>query len=408
MIAAAIDIGSNKIAVLVGEIDAEDRVNVIALGTSPSAGVKKGSVSDLDQAAEAIKKAITQAEEQIDGQIGSAFVSISSRHAKSINSHGAVSVLTRDNRIDEYEIGRVLEEARQVGTPEGYEVIHTTPQNFIVDGQSGIQNPEGMLGYRLEVDAYVVMGLKSNILNIQRCLERINVEIDGTVVAPLAAGKAVATKEEMEVGVAVVDVGEDSTEIGVFLNNGLWYTSAIDIAGALLTSDIATILKLPREEARRLKEKFGTVLAQDQEGEVTAKGFGANRNVTVSKQYITDILRARTEELFEYVLREIKRSGYDELLTAGVVFTGGTSKIPGFLELAQQMFPDYLPVRLGAPIRTTGERGRKASSPEFARVVGTLRWGLQGHDRPEIKESSGSSGHFWRRAKNFLKPLLPY
>ncbi len=408
-IAAAIDIGGSKIAVLVGGIDAEGKLDAMALSVVPSVGIKNGAVLDIERAAEAIRKAVAMAEEQSDGEIGGVFVSVSSRYTKASNSHGSISVLTRDNRIDEYEISRVLEEAGNVtAVSQGYEIIHTTPQNFVVDGQSGIKDPEGMFGYKLEVDAYVVMGLSSNIMNIQKCLEEAKREMDGLVVAPLASGMAVATREEMEVGVAVVDVGEDSTEIGIFLNGGLWYTSTVDIAGALLTSDVATILKVPREEARRLKEKYGDVYSKDLEGEVTAKGFGANRNFKVSKQYISDILRARTEELFEYVLKEIKRSAYDELLTAGVVFTGGTSRISGFLELAQEVFPSHLPVRLGSPHQVIGEHGRKASSPEFARAVGTLRWGLQEHGRQETRGSVGPSGPFWKKAGGFLKSLLPY
>ncbi len=408
MITAAIDIGSSKIAVAVGEATEDNKLEIMAVGVAPSKGVHRGTVVDLKQAAEAVGQAIAKAEEKLEGKIESAYVGISGVHTTSTNSKGSVSILGKDHIIEEEDILHALDEASAISIQQNQVVIHTAPRSYTVDGQSGIQDPLGMFGYKLEVDAYVVVGLGSNYNNVQQCVQKNGVEPDGQIIAPMAAGYGVLTEEERNIGCAVVDIGEGTVDIGVFLNNGLWYTTSTEVAGEFLTKDLATVLKIPREEAIRLKEEFGDVRIDEVvDAIVKAKGFGSGREVQVSKKLMAEILQARAAEILEYTWREIKRSGYDELLTAGVIFTGGTASLAGFLDLARKVFPHNMPLRIGKPRDVTGAGSSQVQDPAFAVVIGLLRWSQESLASRYTLAEPGTGMPFLGRFKDWLRALLP-
>ncbi len=408
MITAAIDIGSSKIAVAVGEATQSGKLDVMALGVAPARGVRKGTVVDLKLATESVGQAIAIAEEKLEGKIESAYVGISGINTTSTNSSGSVSVLGKDHIIGDDDILHALDEASAISIQQNQVVIHAAPRSYTVDGQSGIQDPLGMFGYKLEVDAYVVVGLSSNFNNVQQCIQNNKVELDGQIIAPMASGYGVLTDEERQIGSAVVDIGEGTVDIGVFLNNGLWYTTSLDLAGEFLTRDLATILKIPREEAVRLKEKFGDVRVDNIADEiVNVKGFGEDREVPVSRKLMAEILRARATEILEYTWREIKRSGYDELLTAGVVFTGGTASLAGFLDLAKLVFPHNMPLRIGAPGNVVGTAASQVREPSFATVTGLLRWSQESVAGRYVIADRGDGLSFLTKLKEWFKALLP-
>ncbi len=408
MITAAIDIGSSKIAVAVGETTESGKLDVMGLGLAPSKGVHRGTVVDLKQAAEAVGQAIANTEERLEGKIESAYVGISGVHTTSTNSSGSVSVLGKDHIIGDDDILHALDEASAISIQQNQIVIHAAPRSYTVDGQSGIQDPLGMFGYRLEVEAYVVVGSSSNFNNVQQCVQKNGVDLDGQIIAPMASGYGVLTEEERQIGSAVVDIGEGTVDIGIFLNNGLWYTTSLDLAGEFLTRDLATILKIPREEANHLKEKFGNVRVDDVADEIVrVRGFGAGREVPVSKKLMAEILRARAMEILEYIWREIKRSGYDELLTAGVVFTGGTSSLAGFLELAKDVFPHDMPLRIGEPRDVMGTAALQIHAPAFATVAGLLRWSQESVPGRYTTAERGEGIPFLEKLKGWLSAFLP-
>ncbi len=408
MITAAIDIGSSKIAVAVGETTESGRLDVMGLGLAPSKGVHRGTVVDLKQAAEAVGQAIANAEERLEGKIESAYVGISGVHTTSTNSSGSVSVLGKDHIIGDDDILHALDEASAISIQQNQVVIHAAPRSYTVDGQSGIQDPLGMFGYRLEVEAYVVVGSSSSFNNVQQCVQKNGVDLDGQIIAPMASGYGVLTEEERQIGSAVVDIGEGTVDIGIFLNNGLWYTTSLDLAGEFLTRDLATILKIPREEANHLKEEFGNVRVDDVADEIVrVRGFGADREVPVSKKLMAEILRARAMEILEYIWREIKRSGYDELLTAGVVFTGGTSSLAGFLELAKDVFPHDMPLRTGEPRDVMGTAALQIHAPAFATVAGLLRWSQESVPGRYTTTERVEGIPFLGKLKGWLSAFLP-
>ena len=408
MITAAIDIGSSKIAVAVGETTESGKLDVMGLGLAPSKGVHRGTVVDLKQAAEAVGQAIANTEERLEGKIESAYVGISGVHTTSTNSSGSVSVLGKDHIIGDDDILHALDEASAISIQQNQIVIHAAPRSYTVDGQSGIQDPLGMFGYRLEVEAYVVVGSSSNFNNVQQCVQKNGVDLDGQIIAPMASGYGVLTEEERQIGSAVVDIGEGTVDIGIFLNNGLWYTTSLDLAGEFLTRDLATILKIPREEANHLKEKFGNVRVDDVADEIVrVRGFGTGREVPVSKKLMAEILRARAMEILEYIWREIKRSGYDELLTAGVVFTGGTSSLAGFLELAKDVFPHDMPLRIGEPRDVMGTAALQIHAPAFATVAGLLRWSQESVPGRYTTAERGEGIPFLEKLKGWLSAFLP-
>jgi len=408
-IIAGIDVGTTKICALIAEVrnddEGEEALHLIGVGCVPSRGLSKGMVVNVAQASESIAMAVEEAELAAGLPIRSAYVGVSGKHISTISNRGVVAVSRSSQGITRYDVERVLEAARStISLPHNREIIHTIPRRFTVDEQTGVRDPVGMHGYRLEVEAQIVLGARSAITNLIKCVRAYDVQVEDLVLEPLASGEAVLTPAERELGVAVVDIGGGTTDIGVFLEDSLWYTVVREVGGNLLTKDVAFGLRTPFEVAEQLKIRYGHVLPERiaAEERVSLTTFGDRRVFTVPRRTLAHILAARAEEILEIVLTEIKRSGYDGLLPAGLVLCGGTAQLPGLKALSQKML--QWPVRIGVPDRLPG-LGRDVANPAFATSIGLLLWGLRHRKQRGREPERGTSS--WDRILHWLRNLLP-
>ncbi len=400
-----IDVGSHKTLVLVAEVgDTMDAVRIVGVGQVPSRGVKKGVIVNVQEATATIAEAIEKAEQSSGYRIERAFVSVSGAHISSRNSQGVVGVSRREMGISEDDIDRALEAAGAIILPQNQRLLHIIPRVYTVDGQTGVRDPLGMHGFRLEVEAHVVMGSVTAIQNLVKCIEGAGVEPSEVVYAPLAAANAVLTPTEREMGVVLVDIGEGTVEIAIFIEGTVWYTRSLALAGEYITNDIAIGLRLPPEAAENVKLRYGHALSSQvsQEERFTITPHGENVPVVVPRWKLAEIIQARCEEILENVQQEIKRSGYDGLLPAGIVLTGGVAQLPGLRDLARDLF--QLPVRVGVPQGLSGLTDQVGHAGA-AVAVGLLRWS------PLWDEGSGgrygSGANWFKRILPWLRTLLP-
>ena len=380
-IVTAIDVGSSKVVTLVAEA-AETRsnngageFNVIGVGIVPSRGVKRGQIINVNEATAAIREAVDGAERSSGIKIVSALVSISGNHIATQNSQGAVAIGRGDQGVGQEDIDHAIEAAQAISVPNNREIIHVIPRHFRVDEQEGVRNPLGMLGFRLEVQAHIVTGATTAIQNLLKCASLAQVDVPELVLAPLASAEAVLTPTEREMGVILVDIGSGTTDIAIFIDGAVWHAGVIEVGGGHFTSDLAMVLRLPLETAEQIKVAHGHAYPPDMslEQPFIATGFGDEQRITVQRRDIAMILQARAEELFGLVMQEVKRSGYDGLLTAGLVVTGGGSMLPGMREVAREI--TGLPVRMAQPKNIQGLVDN-IHSPAYSTAVGLLRWGM--------------------------------
>jgi cell division protein FtsA len=403
-----LDIGTSKITALVGHLDPENRVRVIGLGLVPSAGMRKGGVVSLEALARAIETAKDKAERTSGYEISSALISLSGQQVNSMNSKGMAGVSGRTIGFD--DVARALEAARSIAVPYNREIVHVIPRGFVVDGQDGIKSALGMHGYRLEVEAHIVTDSATALRNMEKCIEAAGLTVDGWVLSSLAAGETVLTETEREMGVVVCDIGGGTCDLAIYIEGSVWHTAVIPVGGDHLTNDIAQGLHLPAETAESVKRRHGLAAKAMAEGDqaFAVRPFGQGEAVQIRQDDLATILEPRVEELFGLVRQEIKRSGYDGLLPAGVVLTGGTSQLPGIRQVASDVL--RLPVRQSGPDDLRGLVDQ-LHSPAYSASLGLLHWAKLQQEQFMLdgRGYSPLSLAKWdlARAADFLKRLLP-
>lgn len=398
-----IDIGTQQVVVLVGEVDERGEVCVVGVGRVPARGIKKGVVVNVTQATETIAEATELAEQSSGYQIERAYVGVTGANISSRNSTGVVGVSRRDRGIGTDDVDRVLEAAGAIVLPQNQELIHILPRTYTVDGQEGVRNPMGMHGFRLEVEAHVVMGSSTALQNLRKCVQGAGIQISELVLSSLAAGNSVLTDNEKEMGVVLVDIGEGTSDIAIFIEGTVWHTKSLPMGGEYITNDVAIGLRLPSQAAEQVKINHGHCVANQvaEDERFTVSPYGEGSPVPIPRWRLAEIIQARCEEILESVQQEIKRSGYDGLLPAGLVMTGGTAQLPGMRDLARSIF--QLPVQIGMPRGTTGLTD-KVSGPDAAVAVGLVKW------TPTLEEGGGwrtVRTPFFERAVSWLRRLLP-
>jgi cell division protein FtsA len=396
-----LDIGTKKVAVIIGEVTEEKKVEIIGIGTAESRGLRKGVVVNLDTTVDAIKKAQEEAELMAGVEIDAAFIGISGAHIKSFNSRGVIAVSGKNREIGREDIKRVIDQSKAVSIPPDREIIHIIPQEFVVDEQDGIKDPLGMNGIKLEVNVHIVTGATTSVQNLRTCVTRAGIEIEQVVLNQIATSSSVLTHDEKELGVGLIDIGGGTTEVAIFERGSLWYTSVIPIGGDNFTNDIAVGLRTPIPDAEKIKKKYGCVshpLVEEQETiEVPTVGRGKKPRV-LSRQLLADIIHPRAEEIFRLVDNDIKRMGYEKSLNSGVVLTGGTALLDGLEEVAEEIFD--LPVRRGDPSGVGGLVDR-VSTPDYATTVGLIQYGYRLYKEKGLPRDRKKG--FWSKFKDWLK-----
>ena len=372
-IITGLDIGTTKIGVVVAEPTENDSFRILGVGNAPSEGLKKGVVVNLEAAVESVRKALDDAELVTGMKIDSAQVSIAGDHIKSINSRGVVAIGKNSVEIVPSDVDRAIDAARTVAIPSDREIIHVLPQEYTVDDQSGIKDPVGFSGVRLEVDIHIVTGSVSAARNILKCVERSGILVDELVLEPLASSYAVLTKDEMELGSVVIDMGGGTTDLAVFHEGSVKHTAVVGIGGKNVTSDLAIGLRTPLDQAERLKCNYGSALSSlvDATEMIVVPGVAGRESKEVSRSVLASIIEPRTEEIFSLVARELKRGHFTEMLAAGVVLTGGAAQLEGALELAEQIFD--LPAKLGTPLQFENS-AEITPGPAFSTGVGLIHY----------------------------------
>jgi cell division protein FtsA len=396
-----LDIGTSKVVAIVGEVTAEGTLEVIGLGSHKSTGLKKGVVVNIESTVQTIQRAVEEAELMAGCRIHSVYAGIAGSHIRSLNSHGIVAI--RDREVLPLDIDRVIDAAQAVAIPADQKVLHILPQEYLVDDQEGVRKPLGMSGVRLEAKVHLVTCAVNAMQNIEKCIRRCGLEVDDVILEQLASSYAVLTEDEKDLGVCLVDIGGGTSDIAIFTDGAIRHTGVIPIAGDQVTNDIAMALRTPTQNAEELKVKYACALASlarpEESIEVPSVGDRAPRNL--SRQALAEVVEPRYEELFNLVQGELRRSGYEELLAGGVVLTGGTSKMEGVVDLAEEIF--HMPVRLGAPQQVKGLTDI-VSNPIYATGVGLLQYGLdQQMDGGRKKRRNSDEVNFMERVKNWFQ-----
>ena len=373
-----LDIGTSKICAVVGEVRPDGMVDIIGMGSHPSIGLRKGMVINIENTVNSIKEAIEEAETMAGCEISSVYAGIAGGHIKGFNSHGVIALKNRE--VGTRDIERVIDAARAVAIPMDREVIHTLPQEFIVDDQGGISDPSGMSGVRLEVKIHIVTGAVTSAQNIIKCANRAGLDVYDIVLESLASSEAILIDEEKNLGVALVDFGGGTTDLAIFSENSIKHTSVLTLGGDNLTNDIAIGVRTPFKEAEKIKIKYGCGLTSliGKDETIKVPSVGGREPRTVSRQLLGEILEPRVEEIFSLIHHEMVRSGYDDLVTSGVVVTGGSSLLPGVPEIVEQVF--NMPARIGYPSNIGGLK-EIVNSPMYATAVGLVLYGAREQQR---------------------------
>jgi cell division protein FtsA len=367
-----LDIGTSKVVAMVGELHADGSLEVIGLGSHPSRGLKRGVVVNIDSTVQSIQRAVEEAELMAGVEIRSVFTGIAGSHVRSLNSHGIVAI--KDKEVTAGDVARVMDAAQAVAIPADQKILHVLPQEFIIDGQEGIREPIGMYGVRLEARVHIVTGADSAAQNIVKCVQRCGLEVEDMVLEQLASSLSVLTDDEKDLGVCLIDVGGGTTDIAVFCGGAIRHTAVIPIAGDQVTNDIAVSMRTPTPFAEDIKIRYACALSQlanpDETIEVPSVGDRPPRRL--ARQTLAEIVEPRYEELFALIRDELRRSGFEEAIAAGIVLTGGSAKMEGVVELAEEVF--HMPVRLGVPHGVTG-LADVVRNPIHATGTGLLLYG---------------------------------
>jgi cell division protein FtsA len=397
-----LDIGTSKVVAIVGEVNEDGDIEVVGIGTHPSRGLKKGVVVNIESTVHSIQRAVEEAELMAGCDIRSVYTGIAGSHVRSLNSHGIVGI--RDSEVSHSDVDRVIDAARAVAIPADQKILHILPQEYVIDGQEGIREPVGMSGVRLEAKVHMVTGAESAAQNIVKCVQRCGLEVDDIVLEQLASSYSVLTEDEKELGSCIVDIGGGTTDIAVFLHGAIQHTAVIPIAGDQVTNDIAVSMRTPTQYAEEIKIKYACALSQlanpDETIEVPSVGERPPRRL--ARQTLAEIVEPRYEELFGLIRDELRRSGFEELIAAGIVITGGSAKMEGAVELAEEVF--HMPVRLGFPQYVEGLK-EVIRNPIHATGVGLLLYGHENLLRRGRRSTPVSSnvGEIWERMRGWFQ-----
>lgn len=396
-----LDIGTSKVVAIVGEIATDGGIEIIGIGSHPSKGLKKGVVVNIESTVHSIQRAVEEAELMAGCQIHSVYAGIAGSHIRSLNSHGIVAI--RDKEVTPNDVERVIDAARAVAIPADQKILHILPQEFVIDDQDGIREPVGMCGVRLEAKVHMVTGAVSAAQNIVKCVRRCGLEVDDIILEQLASSYSVLTEDEKDLGVCLVDIGGGTTDIAIFTEGSIRHTAVIPIAGDQVTNDIAVALRTPTQYAEEIKIKYACALTQlaakDESIEVPSVGDRPPRRL--ARQTLAEVVEPRYEELLTLVQAELRRSGFEDLIAAGIVLTGGSSKIEGLVDLAEEVF--HMPVRLGVPQSVMGLVD-VVRNPIYATGVGLLLFGSQNRVQRAFEADFGRGVRgVWERMKSWFQ-----
>jgi cell division protein FtsA len=372
----ALDIGTSKVCVLVGEINDRNQIEIIGKGTSPMKGTRRGNIINLDQAVDAVKKAVDEAEVMAGLQIESVYVGVSGDHIRSVNSRGVVSVMGKHKEISREDIDRVIEASKSINIPAELELLHVIPREFVVDGQDGIHDPLGMTATRLEANVHIVTGARTHDQNVLTAVNKAGIAVQELVLEQLAAGEAVLTQDEREMGVLLMDLGAGTTDYAVFLEGNVVHTNVLPVGAGHFTSDISVVLRTPMEDAERIKKRYGCALSSlvTEDDPIEVPTVGGRAPKILSRQELTGILEPRAAEIAKLVYRDLEKVGLEKEIRSGVVLVGGGAEMDGMVEIAEQIFDQS--ARKGVP-RGLGGLSDTVAGPEWAAAAGLLLWGFR-------------------------------
>jgi cell division protein FtsA len=397
-----LDIGTSKVVAIVGSINSEGHLEIVGIGSHKSTGLKKGVVVNIESTVLSIQRAIEEAELMAGCQIHSVYAGIAGSHIRSLNSHGIVAI--RDREVLPQDLERVIDAAQAVAIPADQKILHILPQEFLIDEQDGVKEPLGMSGVRLEAKVHLVTCAVNAAQNIEKCIRRCGLEVEDIILEQLASSYAVLTEDEKELGVCVVDIGGGTTDIAIFKEGAIRHTGVIPIAGDQVTNDIAMALRTPTPNAEEIKIKYACALAKLTSPDETIKvpSVGDRQPRDLSRQALAEVVEPRYDELFTLVQAELRRSGYEDLIAAGIVLTGGTSKMEGVIDLAEEIF--HMPVRLGAPQYIRGLTDI-VNNPIYSTGVGLLLYAMK---QQQLGTRTGSGGRdsqasFFAKVKRYLQ-----
>ena len=394
-----LDIGTSKVVAIVGEVREDGTLEVIGLGSHPSRGLKKGVVVNIESTVHSIQRAVEEAELMAGCQIDSVYAGIAGSHIRSLNSHGIVAI--RDKEVTPADIERVLDAAQAMAIPADQKILHILPQEYVIDHQEGVKEPLGMSGVRLEAKVHLVTCAVNSAQNIEKCVRRCTLEVRDVILEQLASSYAVLTEDEKDLGVCLVDIGGGTTDVAIFTEGAIRHTANIPIAGDQVTNDIAMALRTPTPHAEELKIKYACALTQLAGAEETIQvpGVGDKPPRALSRQALAEVVEPRYDELFQLVQAELRRSGFEDLLAAGIVLTGGGAKMEGLIELAEEIF--HMPVSLGAPRLVAGLKDI-VRNPVYATSVGLLQYGLE-REQERAEKQSGRKSSTLDSIKNWFR-----
>ncbi len=395
-----LDIGTSKVAALVAELAPDGALEVLGMGNHDSKGLKKGVVVNIEATVGAIQRALEEAELMADCKIASAFTGIAGSHIRSFNSTGMVAV--KDREVSVVDVERAMETARAVNIPTDQQILHVLRQEFIIDGQEDVREPVGMSGVRLEVKVHIVTGAVSAAQNIVKCVRRCGLDVNDLILQPLASSRAVLSDDEKDLGVCLVDVGGGTTDLAIFTHGAIRHTAVIPIAGDQITNDIAMALRTPTPEAESIKIRHGVALRQlaDPNEMIEVPGIGERPPRSLSRQTLAEVIDPRAEELFSLVQQVLRESGHEELLSSGIVLTGGSAVMQGMVELGEEIF--HMPVRVGVP-RYAGGLADVVRSPRYATAMGLLYEGVEQLQQGRVLKQNGSVRAVFGRMRDWFQ-----
>ncbi len=397
-----LDIGTSKVLAIVGALSPTGEVEIIGVGHHPSRGMKKGVVVNIESTVQSIQRAVEEAELMAGCQIHSVYAGIAGSHISSFNSHGIVAI--KEKEVGSGDVDRVIEAARALAIPADQRLLHILPQEFIIDKQEGIRQPIGMHGVRLEAKVHIVTGAVSAAQNIIKCVRRCGLEVDDIILEQLASSMAVLTEDEKELGVCMVDIGGGTTDISVFTEGAIRHTAVIPIAGDQVTNDIAVALRTPTQNAEDIKKKYGCALTQlaSRDDAIEVPSVGERPPRRLSRQMLAEVVEPRIEELYGLIQAELRRSGFEDLIGSGIVLTGGSSKMEGMIDLAEEVF--HMPVRMGVPQYIGGLRG-VVQNPVFATGVGLVLYGAKYREGKTFERTTPAKGvkGVWGKMKGWFE-----
>ncbi|MBT3196461.1 MAG: cell division protein FtsA [Gammaproteobacteria bacterium] len=397
-----LDIGTTKIAAIVAALQPSGELDILGMGTHPSKGLKKGVVVNIESTVKSIQRAVEEAEIMAECEIGSVSAGIAGSHIHGMNSHGIIAIRTRE--VTAIDVDRVIDAAKAIAIPADQKIIHTLPQEYIIDNQEGIHEPMGMSGVRLEAKVHIVTGSISAAQNIVKCIRLCGLEAEDVVLEQLASSYAVLSDDEKELGVCMIDIGGGTTDIAVFTEGSIRHTAVIPVAGDQVTNDIAVFLRTPTHHAEQIKVKYACAISEmvDPQEEVAVPSIGDRPERRLARQGLAEVVGPRYEELFTLVQAELRRSGFEDMINAGIVLTGGSSKMEGAVELAEEIF--HKPVRLGAPQNINGLIDI-VRTPIHATGVGLLVYAAKCRQKHGGLLDGGATS-IWERMKRwFVKNL---